>query len=71
MHLIFAVPWQALKDWPVFVRANKLCKAQWGDNPLVYGEPILCKAKLSYNKAAVNPPTGRVLYCLDYQYDKC
>lgn len=67
----------ALRDWyAAFLRAIELGRATWGDDPLVYGEPILRKARMvSYNRSgqapAVSPLEGETYFCLDYQFSKC
>ena len=53
------------------LRAVELGKALWGDNLLVYGEPILRRAKLTSGKAEVVSQPDKVFYCVNYQFEKC
>ena len=69
-----SINWSSLREWyAAFLRAVELGKAQWGDDPLVFGEPILRKARFGVkvsNKSQISQG-NKTLFCLDYQYNRC
>ena len=69
-------PFPAIRDWyAAFLRAVEYDRAKWGDDPLIYGDPILRKARWSFEpkvgSANNGGQAGDVLFCLNYQFNKC